>query len=113
MKLQKDLREFIELLSARKIRYLLVGGYAVAYHGFPRFTADIDFFIEHSAENIGAIQNVLKEFGFGSLAEEISHPISPGTIVQLGRAPNRIDLLISVSGVDFEEAWKAREKAFI
>lgn len=60
MKLQKDLREFIELLNARNVRYLLVGGYAVAYHGYPRYTGDIDFFVDISADNASRLEELLQ-----------------------------------------------------
>jgi hypothetical protein len=113
MKLQKDLREFIVLLNSTQIKYLLVGGHAVAYHGFPRFTGDIDFFIEHSPPNLAGIAQVLEKFGFPSLAGQMSPTIAAGTIFQLGRPPNRIDLLTAIDGVHFEEAWQQRELANI
>jgi hypothetical protein len=64
MKLGKDLREFVALLNSRKIKYLLVGGYAVAYHGLPRFTEDIDFLIETSPENAALVAAAVNDFGF-------------------------------------------------
>jgi hypothetical protein len=113
MKLQKDLREFIELLNSTRIKYVLVGGHAVAYHGFPRFTGDIDFFIDISPSNLAVLAKVLADFGFPALADEITPPLSPGVFFQLGRSPNRIDLLTAIDGVDFDEAWSAREVAEI
>ena len=113
MKLQKDLREFIVLLNSTKIKYLLVGGHAVAYHGFPRFTGDIDFFIDLSASNLSALVKVLANFGFPALARQVSPEISPGTFFQLGRPPNRIDLLTAIDGVSFDEAWRSRESAVL
>lgn len=113
MKLQTDLREFIELLNSTKIKYVLVGGHAVAYHGFPRFTADIDFFIDRSPTNLAALGKVLTDFGFPALAGELSPSVEPGTFFQLGRPPNRIDLLTAIDGVTFEEAWQTREIAVI
>jgi hypothetical protein len=111
MKLQKDLREFIELLNSTKVKYLLVGGHAVAFHGFPRFTGDIDFFIENSADNVQRVQTALVQFGFPAVAQDLSNPISPGTVIQLGRPPHRIDLLVSISGVSFEDAWDSLQFA--
>jgi hypothetical protein len=92
---------------------VLVGGHAVAFHGFPRFTGDIDFFIEPSSANLSAIAKVLNEFGFPSLASAITPSISPGVFFQLGRSPNRIDLLTAIDGVAFDEAWSTRETAVI
>lgn len=113
MKLQKDLREFIELLNSTKIRYVLVGGHAVAYHGFPRFTGDIDFFIDASFSNLSALATVLTEFGFPALADEMTPSLSPGVFFQLGRSPNRIDLLTAIDGVAFDEAWNTHEMVLI
>lgn len=108
MKLSKDLKEFIGLLNSRRIKYLLVGGHAVAFHGFPRYTGDIDFFIETSPENAALVAAAVRDFGFANLALEPEDFRSPETIIQLGRSPNRIDILTSVTAVSFEEAWKTR-----
>ena len=106
MKLSKDLREFVALLNSRKIKFLLVGGYAVAYHGLPRFTEDIDFLIETSAENAALVAAAVKDFGFTDFKPEDFR--KPEMVIQLGRAPNRIDLLTSVTAVSFDEAWKTK-----
>ena len=111
MKLAKDLREFIELLNSRGVEYLVVGGHAVAWHGHPRFTGDIDFFVRSSETNALRLIDVLEAFGFGGLGIEASTFQRPNQVVQLGRPPNRIDLLSSISGVEFDEAWPARELA--
>jgi hypothetical protein len=87
---------------------LIVGGYAVAYHGYPRTTGDIDFFIEAFEENASKLQEVLARFGFGSLGLTASDFLEPDTIIQLGYPPNRIDLVTSISGVTFAEAWERR-----
>ena len=108
MELSKDLREFVELLNSRKIRYLVVGGHAVAYHGFPRFTGDVDFFIDASPENAALVAAVVVEFGFANLGLTPADFGSPETVIQLGRAPHRIDLLTSVTAVSFAEAWQTR-----
>jgi hypothetical protein len=112
MKLQKDLKEFIGLLNSTKVDYLLVGGHAVAYYGFPRFTGDTDFFVGHSPENLLKVGETVKTFGFGSLSDEITN-CSPGTVFQLGRPPHRIDLLTKIDGVSFDEAWETRVAAEI
>ncbi|HSR66707.1 MAG TPA: hypothetical protein VLU25_02105 [Acidobacteriota bacterium] len=106
MKLNSDLREFIKLLNSRKIRYLVVGGHAVAFHGYPRFTADIDFLIKPSPENAGLVAEAIKDFGFGDQPSLRDQLTQSGKILQLGRQPNRIDLITSISGLDFDEAWE-------
>lgn len=107
-KLQADLREFIELLSSHSVEYLIVGGHAVAFHGHPRFTGDIDFFVRMTPQNARRLLAVLHDFGFGSVGITEHDLLQPERIVQLGRPPNRIDILTSISGVDFESAWQAR-----
>jgi predicted nucleotidyltransferase len=103
-----DLREFIELLNSHEVRYLIVGGFAVAFHGYPRLTGDIDFFLDSTPENAQKIQAVLRDFGFGSLGLTADDFTRPNQIVQLGFPPNRIDLLTSISGATFPEAWESR-----
>lgn len=107
-RLQADLREFIVLLNSHKVEYLLVGGHAVAFHGHPRFTGDIDFFIRTTPPNVQRVLDVLTAFGFGGLGISEHDLLEPGHIVQLGQPPNRIDILTSISGVDFDSAWQAR-----
>src|SRR5688500_13320400 len=107
-----DLKEFIALLNSMSVRYVLVCGHAVAHHGYPRFTGDTDFFIECSQENLSVLADVLKKFGFQSLGVEL-RLAKAGTVFQLGRPPHRIDLLTSIDGVDFSDAWKHRENTII
>ncbi len=107
-KLQADLREFIGLLNSHKVDYLVVGGHAVAFHGHPRFTGDIDFLIRTTPSNAHRVLDVLNAFGFGTLGIAESDLLEPGRIVQLGHPPNRIDILTSIAGVDFDSAWEGR-----
>jgi hypothetical protein len=109
MKLQKDLREFIELLNALEVQYVLVGGYAVAYHGYPRYTGDIDFFVNISGDNPQRLEEALRHFGYGDTGLNAEAFTTENQIIQLGVPPNRIDLITSLSGVTFEEAWASRE----
>jgi hypothetical protein len=109
--LHSDSKEFIALLNSHEVEYLVVGGHAVAFHGHPRFTGDIDFFIRATEENAQRMLRVLGEFGFGSVGITAADLIATGRIVQLGLPPNRIDVLTSISGVDFESAWKSRVSA--
>lgn len=109
MNLQKDLREFVELLNAHDVHFVIVGAFALAYHGHARYTSDIDLFVEKSSENAERILRALRDFGFGDIGltqEELSHK---DQVVQLGVAPNRIDVLTVLSGVSFQEAWASRE----
>ena len=113
MNLEEDLREFIELLNALEVRYIVVGAFAVAYHGRPRYTADIDLFIERSLENAKRIVSAIEQFGFGDLGLSAEDFLQEDQVIQLGVAPNRIDLLTFLSGVSFEEAWSQRQQGEI
>jgi hypothetical protein len=113
MNLEEDLREFVELLNALNVHYIVVGAYAVAYHGYPRFTADIDLFIERSHENAERLVQVIERFGFGDLNLSADDFLDEDQVIQLGIAPNRIDLLTILSGVNFQDAWATREQGQI
>ena len=108
MDLEEDLREFIELLNALNVRYMVVGAFAVAYHGHPRFTGDIDLFVERSLDNAARIGEVIEQFGFGDLNLSVDDFLHEDQVIQLGVFPNRIDLLTFLSGVNFQEAWETR-----
>src|SRR3954467_2658797 len=97
------LREFIALLNSHEVEYLVVGDYAVAFHGHPRFTGDIDFLIRPTAENAKRTLDAIRDFGFGSLELTFEDFTTPERIIQLGRPPNRIDILTSISGVEFDD----------
>jgi hypothetical protein len=112
-KLQTDLKEFIGLLNSHHVEYLLVGGHAVAFHGYPRFTGDIDFLIRATPSNADRVLRTLSDFGFGNLGISEADLIEPGRVVQLGQPPNRIDILTSISDVDFDSAWQSRANAMI
>jgi hypothetical protein len=113
MRLSKDLREFIELLNSNKVDYLVVGAFAVAWHGYPRFTADIDFFVRPTVANAQAMVATLNPFGFTSLKITTEDLIHANQVLQLGVKPNRIDIITSIAGVSFDEAWKSRASGFI
>jgi hypothetical protein len=109
MRISKDLREFIALLNSNAVEYLVVGAFAVAWHGYPRYTGDLDILVRSGEQNAGRLLVALEQFGFGSLGLDTATFAVEGAVVQLGVQPNRIDLLTSISGVSFEEAWEARE----
>ena len=106
--LDQDFKEFIELLNAHKVRYMVVGGYAVAYHGYLRFTGDIDVWVEVSPANAALLVQVMRDFGFGSMYREADF-LAPGGIIQLGVAPVRIDILNEIDGVTFADCYAACE----
>ena len=109
VRLPNDLREFIELLNSHKVEYILVGAYAMAFHARPRYTEDIDILVRPSAENARRLEAVIQAFGFASLGLSAADFQDENRVVQLGRPPNRIDLLTTISGVPFEEAWQGRQ----
>ncbi|WP_300011451.1 hypothetical protein [Pseudonocardia sp.] len=108
MELDPDLSEFIECCVAREVRFLVVGGYAVAAHGHPRYTKDLDVWVWIDQANVRRLIEALDDFGFGSLGLTDEDFGEPGIVVQLGRPPKRIDLLTSIDGVDFESCWSDR-----
>jgi len=108
MQLDRDFREFVSLLNARNVRYLIVGGYAVAAHGLPRYTGDFDTWIWLGQENARKVLDVVDAFGFAGLGITEDDFSREDSVVQLGYPPHRIDLLTSISGVAFEEAWPRR-----
>lgn len=108
MDLNPDFKEFIQLLNAHSVRYLVVGGYAVAFHGYPRNTKDIDIWLWLDASNADRLLHALADFGFRSLNFTAADFLEPDQIIQLGYPPARIDLLTTVPGVDFEDCYRTR-----
>ncbi len=106
MRVEKDFEEFIELLAEKKVKYVIVGAFAVAFHSKARNTGDIDFFVGPEAKNVRALLRVLGNFGFESLGITEEDLVQPDVILQLGFEPNRIDIMTSISGVAFSQAFK-------
>ena len=106
--LPQDFKEFLKLLNAHRVKYLLIGGYAVAYHGYPRATADMDVWIEVVPANADKIVVALKEFGFDlpELSAELF--LVPEKIIRMGEPPIRIEIVTSISGVTFEDCYASR-----
>lgn len=106
----QDTQELLLLLRKHEVRYLIVGAEAVIYHGFARLTGDIDIFFEPSRENSGRLFLALREFWAGAVPglNSASDLEAKATIVQFGYPPNRIDLVNTISGLDFSEAWESR-----
>ncbi len=108
MKKSEDFKEFIKLLNDHECRYLIVGGYALSFHSQPKFTKDIDFWIDPQPDNAEKIIKVLSDFGFGQLDITIDDLTDPNKVIQLGMEPLRIDLLTSIDGLTFEMAYENR-----
>ena len=109
MEVQPDFRDLLELLNEHKVEYLIVGGYALAFHGAPRFTGDIDVFVRPAPENAKRILSALTAFGFQFSNLDIEDFQTPDKVVQLGVPPVRVDLITSISGVTWEEAQAHKE----
>jgi predicted nucleotidyltransferase len=110
MKVEKDFEDFIELLNKHKVEYMIVGAYALALYSKPRNTGDIDIFFNRTENNADLILNVLKEFGFESIGITREDLLHEGRLIQLGVSPVRIDILNSIDGVTFIEAYGRIEK---
>lgn len=103
--LNEDYRDMLQCLNAEGVRFMLVGGYALAAHGYPRSTLDIDLWVMASADNAAAIMKALKQFGAPLSDVSAADFETEGTVLQIGVAPRRIDILTEIDGVCFDEAW--------
>ena len=105
-----DIREFIHLLHKYGVKYLIVGGEAVIYYGYARLTGDVDFFYDHREVNAKKLFKALADFWDDDIPgiEEVEELMEAGLILQFGRPPNRIDLINTVSGLTFDDAWPMR-----
>lgn len=108
MEVQPDFRELLALLNEHAVEYIIVGGYALAFHGAPRFTGDIDIFVRPDPRNAARILEALNEFGFDSVDITEADFITPGKVVQLGVPPVRVDLVTSLTGISWEEVNTAK-----
>jgi hypothetical protein len=107
--LNRDFKEFVASFNARAVEYLVVGGYALAAHGRPRYTGDIDLWIRATNDNAARILAALGDFGFAGLNIAAEDLTRPGNVIQLGYPPRRIDLLTSIDGVAFEACHAQRQ----
>lgn len=108
MNIQQDFEELLRLLEEHKVEYLVVGGYAVAFHGYARFTKDIDIYYKISPLNIRKLRKALTNFGFAQkdLPEDLFR--TRGNIITFGVEPVRVDIINAIAGVRFTDAWKKR-----
>ncbi len=109
MAINPDFRDLFAALNDSGARYLLVGGYAVALHAQPRFTKDLDVWIDLEAENVARVFAALRSFGAPLTDVSAEDLAQPDLVFQIGVAPNRVDVMTSIDGVAFSEAWAARE----
>ena len=105
--LPEDFKEFLKLLNSNNVQYILIGGWAVGFYGYSRFTADMDVFIGISEENISSMQSALHEFGVPEF--DSSMLTTKGNVFRIGRAPLRIELINEISGIEFDNAFRKRE----
>ena len=108
MPINPDFLDLFRCLNASGAEYLVVGGYALAAHGCPRHTKDLDVFYRADPENANRVLAALREFGFAGLDLGADELLEPNSVIQLGIPPRRIDLLNAISGVTFDEAWPNR-----
>lgn len=110
-----DVKEFIRLLDKHNVKYMIVGGEAVIYYGYPRLTGDIDFFFSSESRNAAMLFEALSEFWDRNIPgiESVDELKTPGYVIQFGIPPNRIDIMNSIDGVDFDDAWGKRKTEHI
>jgi hypothetical protein len=106
--LNPDFKELLQLFNDKNIEYLVVGGYAMAAHGYPRYTGDIDLWVWSTQDNAIKILDALREFGFGGAGLKEEDFQKPQQVIQLGFPPARIDLLTDIDGVTFADCWPQR-----
>ncbi len=111
MALSKDWKEFLELLNSRGVDYVIVGAHSLALHGRPRYTGDLDILVRPTFENAHMLVHILNEFGFAESGFKEADFLQAEQLIQLGRAPTRIDLLTSITGVSSEEAFATKVPA--
>lgn len=108
MDVQPDFKELLELFNSHGVEYLIVGGYALAYHGAPRYTGDIDLLVRPSADNAERVMTALRAFGFGSVGLTNRDFTAAANVIQLGVPPVRVDIVTSLTGVPWEQAYAGR-----
>ena len=109
MNLEPDFRDFVELLNQYDVEYMVVGGYALAFHGEPRFTGDLDIWIDCTEANAKKMVSIMKDFGAASLGFTKEDFLDEGIIKQIGQPPLRIDILGEIDGVSYAEAQKDKQ----
>ncbi|MEO0234709.1 MAG: nucleotidyltransferase [candidate division WOR-3 bacterium] len=111
--MNKDLKEFLKSFNEKKVDYMIVGGFAVAYYGYPRYTGDIDVWIKKTKENAQKIVEIVKSFGFSDIDLSDHDFLEDNMVFQFGVEPNRIDIITDLDGLRFDEAEKNKQKVSI
>lgn len=111
--LHKDFADFLRLLNEHRVRYLVVGGYAVAYHGYPRYTRGLDIFVEASADNGMRLARVYEKFGFDPAELQPEIFTVPDNVIRIGHEPVRLEVLTGISGVAFAGAHERRVEVLV
>ena len=109
--LPRDFQDFLRLLNANRIRYLVIGGYAVAYHGYVRYTGDLDIFVELSTSNAQKLAVAFRQFGFNLPKVVPALFLQKGKIIRMGYEPMRLEILNDIDGVTFRECFRKRRRA--
>jgi len=110
MDVQKDFADLCSLWNAEGVEFLIIGGYAVGYHGAPRFTGDLDILVHPDAQQVGRMLGAIGRFGFPAEGLTAGYLLEQGKILQLGRVPIQVHLMTNITGVDWEEAWASRKQ---
>ena len=113
IQLPQDFREFLQLLDSKEVEYLVVGGYAVGYHGYPRATGDLDLWVAIDSQNAERIVEAIREFGFDVPDLSADLFLEEERVIRMGEPPLRIEILTSVSGVKFKKSFESREMALV
>jgi hypothetical protein len=108
----RDFIDLCSLLNASGVEFLIVGGYAVAFHGAPRFTGDLDILIHPTLDQVQRALAAIEEFGFPSKQAAAQDVLGQRSILQLGRQPVQIHVMTNISGVDWQTAWNSRRQGF-
>jgi hypothetical protein len=110
MEIHQDFKDLLALFNAHKVDYIIIGAYALAFHGAPRYTGDMDIYVKPDVENAQRILVALNEFGFGAVGLSPKDFEEPDKVIQLGVPPVRVDLVTSITGVTWDEAFLGKVK---
>ncbi len=108
MKVSADFKDFLKLLNEKKVEYLLIGGYAVGYHGYPRPTGDLDIWVRFSNENAARVAEALEDFGYAKKDQNLPVLLQFGKILRMGVPPFRLEVSTDIDGVEFDECYTNR-----
>lgn len=111
--MNSDFKDLLRIFEKAEVRYLVVGGYAVSEHTEPRYTKDLDLWVDNSEENAGAVFSALREFGAPLRDATLEDFADPKTVYQIGLPPSRIDILMALEGLDFLDCWQRRLETVI